>query len=115
MARVDLVPLGHGAVPQFVVSFGFSSMKAWLMTDIVPMDRQSTKVSGNLDSWFVLAVSTLGKEAVEGRDGFTAMVLPNGQSNVQSQGSCEGRDRESGSSGRVTLCWEFMGASVTEP
>ncbi|KAJ5476440.1 hypothetical protein N7475_002169 [Penicillium sp. IBT 31633x] len=76
---------------------------------------QSTKVSGNLDSWFVLAVSTLGKEAVEGRDGFTAMVLPNGQSNVQSQGSCEGRDRESGSSGRVTLCWEFMGASVTEP
>lgn len=76
------------------------------------MDRQSTKVS-NL-SWFALAVATLGKEAVEGRDGFTVMVLPTGQSSESSEASQVNGEGTNGP-GRVTLCWEFMGASMTEP
>lgn len=59
-------------------------------------------------------MSTLGKEAVEGRDGFTVMVLPGGQSNVQSQGNGEALSRDTESGGRMTMCWELMGASVTE-
>lgn len=81
------------------------------------MDRQSTKAS-NL-SWFALAVATLGKEAVEGRDGFTVMVLPSGQSSGQPSVSIEesqvNGEGTTEPGGRVTLCWELMGASVTEP
>jgi hypothetical protein len=75
------------------------------------MGRQSTKAS-NL-SWFALAVATLGKEAVEGRDGFTVMVLPSGQSGESSEASLNGEGTTG--PGRVTLCWELTGASVTEP
>lgn len=81
------------------------------------MNRQNTKAS-NL-SWFALAVATLGKEAVEGRDGFTVMVLPGAQSSGQpsepSEVSKLNGEGTTGSGGRMTLCWELMGASVTEP
>ncbi|KAF4767921.1 hypothetical protein N7455_012159 [Penicillium solitum] len=83
----------------------------WIMQLFLNM-LQSTKVS-NL-SWFALAVATLGKEAVEGRDGFTVMVLPTGQSSESSEASQVNGEGTNGP-GRVTLCWEFMGASVTEP
>jgi ribonuclease P/MRP protein subunit RPP40 len=71
------------------------------------MDRQSTKTCNS--SWFVLAAATLGKEAVEGRDGFTVMVIP----------TCSEQSQEHGQAaehpgGRVTLVWEFLGATVTE-
>ncbi|KAJ6189409.1 Ribonuclease P Rpp40 [Penicillium mononematosum] len=68
-------------------------------------------------SWFALAVATLGKEAVEGRDGFTVMVLPREPSEPEPKQTEESQDskRTSGSDGRMTLCWELMGASVTEP
>ncbi|KAJ5374919.1 Ribonuclease P Rpp40 [Penicillium concentricum] len=72
----------------------------WIMQLFLNL-LQSTKVS-NL-SWFALSVAALGKEAVEGRDGFTVMALPE-----QSQNG-------DGTGGRMTLCWELMGASVTEP
>ena len=77
------------------------------------MERQSTKASNS--SWFALAVATLGKEAVEGRDGFMVMVLPHGQSSESSQTSRVKQDEGTVGNGRVTFCWEFMGASVTEP
>ncbi|KAJ5779460.1 hypothetical protein N7457_007180 [Penicillium paradoxum] len=89
---------------------GFISSR-WVMQLFLNL-LQSTKAS---NSWFALAVSTLGKEAVEGRDGFTVMVLPSAQPTVQSQGNSEARDRDTRSGSRVTLCWELMGASVTEP
>ncbi|KAJ5972196.1 uncharacterized protein N7479_002114 [Penicillium vulpinum] len=83
----------------------------WIMQ--LFLNLQSTKAS-NL-SWFALSVATLGKEAVEGRDGYTVMVLPNGQSSgrpsEQSQVNSEGTTGP----GRMNLCWELMGASVTEP
>jgi ribonuclease P/MRP protein subunit RPP40 len=66
-------------------------------------------------SWFALAVATLGKEAVEGRDGFTVMVLPSGSSEPKQTEEYQDNKRTSGSDGRMTLCWELMGASVTEP
>ncbi|CAI7573524.1 unnamed protein product [Penicillium viridicatum] len=83
----------------------------WIMQLFLNL-LQSTKAS-NL-SWFALAVATLGKEAVEGRDGFTVMVLPSGQSGESSEASQVNGEGTTGP-GRMTLCWELMGASVTEP
>ncbi|CAI7667683.1 unnamed protein product [Penicillium crustosum] len=83
----------------------------WIMQLFLNL-LQSTKAS-NL-SWFALAVATLGKEAVEGRDGFTVMVLPSGQSSESNETSEVNEEGTTGA-GRVTLCWELMGASVTEP
>ncbi|KAJ5203053.1 hypothetical protein N7449_005132 [Penicillium cf. viridicatum] len=97
----DLMSLKwHGLIPS-----------RWIMQLFLNL-LQSTKAS-NL-SWFALAVATLGKEAVEGRDGFTVMVLPSGQSSESSEASQVNGEGTTGP-GRVTLCWEFMGASVTEP
>ncbi|KAK4864978.1 hypothetical protein LT330_001601 [Penicillium expansum] len=88
----------------------------WIMQLFLDL-LQNTKAS-NL-SWFALAVATLGKEAVEGRDGFTVMVLPGAQSSGQpsepSEVSKLNGEGTTGSGGRMTLCWELMGASVTEP
>ncbi|CDM36796.1 Ribonuclease P, Rpp40 [Penicillium roqueforti FM164] len=84
----------------------------WTMQLFLNM-LQNTKAS-----WFALAVATLGKEAVEGRDGFMVMVLPSGQSSAQSSESSQTsqvKDEGTVGTGRVTFCWELMGASVTEP
>jgi ribonuclease P/MRP protein subunit RPP40 len=60
--------------------------------------RQNSRDS-NL--WFTISACTLGKEAVEGRDGYTVMVLPNEQEKTSHVTTC--------------ICWEMMGASVVEP
>jgi hypothetical protein len=112
MAWFDIVPLDHAAVPESIVS---SECFLWYSGRELTSNRQSK--ASNV-SWFALAVATLGKEAVEGRDGFTVMVLPREPSEPkQTEESQESQDskRTNGSDGRMTLCWELMGASVTEP
>ncbi|KAJ5206026.1 Ribonuclease P Rpp40 [Penicillium cf. griseofulvum] len=84
----------------------------WIMQLFLNL-LQSTKAS-NL-SWFALSVATLGKEAMEGRDGYMVMVLPSGQSNGQSEQPQVNSEGTTGPVSRMTLCWELMGASVTEP
>jgi ribonuclease P/MRP protein subunit RPP40 len=65
-------------------------MKSGIKLTTSSLNRHHTKGK----SWFSLAVSTLGKEAVEGRDGFTLMVLP--EENA------------------MAVSWELVGASVAE-
>ncbi|OQE43322.1 hypothetical protein PENCOP_c003G01752 [Penicillium coprophilum] len=78
----------------------------WIMQLFLDL-LQSTKVN-NL-SWFALSVAALGKEAVEGRDGFTILVPGTGGE------QCQGNSERITGPGRMTLCWELMGASVAEP
>ncbi|KAJ5168281.1 uncharacterized protein N7482_003875 [Penicillium canariense] len=62
-------------------------------------------------AWFVLSTSALGKQAVEGRDGFTIAAAPNIYSSVASRAN----DREaSESNNRYAICWEFVGATAIE-
>ncbi|KAJ5899129.1 hypothetical protein N7495_003873 [Penicillium taxi] len=47
--------------------------------------------------WFVITASALGKQAVEGRDGFTILTSPS-----------------LGPAGLGSICWEFVGATATD-
>ncbi|KAJ5138635.1 Ribonuclease P Rpp40 [Penicillium bovifimosum] len=62
---------------------------------------QNTKTSNS--SWFVLAAAALGKEAVEGRDGFTVMAIPTSTSSEQSQEDGQAAEDKTGSSDRVVM------------
>ncbi|KAJ5567409.1 hypothetical protein N7535_006715 [Penicillium sp. DV-2018c] len=64
-------------------------------------------------SWFVIAAAALGKEAVEGRDGYTVMVLPT--SNEQSKENEQAAEHTTGPSDRAVMVWEFLGATLLDP
>jgi hypothetical protein len=87
MAWFDVFPLDHESVSRFNVSFQIPKH-----TGELTACSQNEK-AGN--PWFTLTASTLGKEAVEGRDGFTVMVLPEKEKTT-------------------AICWEMIGASVIE-
>ncbi|KAJ5762372.1 uncharacterized protein N7511_005754 [Penicillium nucicola] len=78
-------------VPSDLVSVkwhGFISSR-WVMELFLALHRHTKD-----QSWFSLSVSALGKTAVEGKDGFTLMVIP----------------EENG----LAISWELVGASVVE-
>ena len=75
------------------------------------LPRRETAPKNNAASaWFALSSSALGREAVEGHDGYTVMVLPGSTSNQEKVG--EDADSSSKSGGRHCICWEFVGAPI---
>lgn len=61
-------------------------------------------------SWFVLSASALGKQAVEGRDGFTIAAAPNmlvRPTGAKKDEAPESRDLHA-------ICWEYIGATATD-
>ncbi|KAJ6108287.1 hypothetical protein N7523_009610 [Penicillium sp. IBT 18751x] len=61
-------------------------------------------------SWFAISASALGKQAVEGRDGFTIAAAPNLL--VGSSGAEE--EHEPKSRALHSICWEYIGATATD-
>ncbi|KAJ5133676.1 uncharacterized protein N7443_004700 [Penicillium atrosanguineum] len=80
----------------------------WIMHLFVALLGHTSKSKAS-SSWFVLSASALGKQAVEGRDGFTIAAAPNMFS--RSAGAKE--DEASESRNLHAICWEYMGATAT--
>ncbi|KAF3389315.1 Ribonuclease P protein subunit p40 [Penicillium rolfsii] len=70
--------------------------------------RITSSKSRPASDWFVLSTSALGRQAVEGRDGYTIATAP---ALVVSKG----KDAEaSKSSNGYAICWEYVGATSLE-
>ncbi|KAJ5777993.1 hypothetical protein N7520_001239 [Penicillium odoratum] len=76
----------------------------WILHLFSSLLSQTTSFSSS--AWFILSASALGKQAVEGRDGFTIAAAPN---------ICSEQAGEAGATDRRhAICWEFVGATTTE-
>lgn len=79
--------------------------------------RRETSKIGTEPAWFALFSNALGKDAVEGKDGYTILALPApavSDPQVASSGAAEGTDNTAQpKKNRNFICWEFVGASVT--
>lgn len=78
--------------------------------------RRETSRAATEPAWFGLLLNALGKEAVEGKDGYTVLALPpRGPRPPKAPASddAEGPDGSQGPrQGRDFICWEFVGAPV---
>lgn len=79
------------------------------------MCRRETSRTGSGSSWFAIRSSALGKEAVDGKDGYAILTLPaTTHSKDFVPGDIKRTDGAIGSqNGRHSICWEFVGATVT--
>ena len=72
--------------------------------------RGHTSKSQTSPSWFVLSASALGKQAVEGKDGFTIAAAPNLLS-----GPTGAKENEASDSKNFhAVCWEYIGATAND-
>lgn len=83
MAWLYIVLLAHEAIPPVSKRFWANLSKSQANRCILNSAKHSNA------PWFAVSASTLAKEAVEGRDGFTVLV-----------------------EGAQAICWELIGASV---
>lgn len=63
----------------------------------------SLRIAGT-QAWFSLSSKALGKEAVEGKDGYTILF--------QSPTNCDDGTQDENQTRRQSVCWEYVGASV---
>ncbi|PYI12439.1 hypothetical protein BO78DRAFT_331006 [Aspergillus sclerotiicarbonarius CBS 121057] len=102
------VPDSDDAKPSDLVSLKWRGLipPRWIMQLFVALIRETAPKNNAASAWFALSSNALGREAVEGHDGYTVMVLP----------TCtevgEDADSSSKSGGRHCICWEFVGASI---
>lgn len=65
-------------------------------------------------AWFALTASALGRDAVEGKDGYTIMTLPLTETADDSEGGQKKPTGPQSRKHRPCVCWEYVGASVLE-
>lgn len=72
-------------------------------------------------AWFALSSNALGRDAVDGKDGYTILSLPSAGSENGEQGNvpdaAEETERSEGGKHekhhRRFICWEFVGAALS--
>ncbi|RAL01006.1 ribonuclease P protein subunit p40 [Aspergillus ibericus CBS 121593] len=82
----------------------------WIMQLFVALIRETASKDNAESAWFALSSSALGREAVEGQDGYTVMVLP--ASKLEQEKGGEDADSSKSGGGRHCICWEYVGASI---
>ncbi|KAL3484956.1 ribonuclease P 40kDa subunit-domain-containing protein [Aspergillus germanicus] len=99
--ELDLVTLKwHGFIPP-----------RWIMQLFITFFRETAPRIARPQTWFALSASALGRDAIEGKDGYSIMALPpiksaGAETSTQEDQTDEAKDA------RYSICWEFVGASV---
>ncbi|KAL2850873.1 ribonuclease P 40kDa subunit-domain-containing protein [Aspergillus pseudodeflectus] len=97
----DLVTLKwHGFIPP-----------RWIMQLFITFFRETAPRIVGPQTWFALSASALGKDAIEGKDGYSIMALPPlryAGAETSNQADQNGGAKDA----RYSICWEFVGASV---
>ncbi|KAL4791268.1 ribonuclease P 40kDa subunit-domain-containing protein [Aspergillus venezuelensis] len=79
----------------------------WITQLFITLFRETAL---NTNAWFSLSASALARDAVEGKDGYTIMVLPTASSNADDETAQKDQIKD----GRHFICWEYVGASVLQ-
>ncbi|KAL3476334.1 ribonuclease P 40kDa subunit-domain-containing protein [Aspergillus californicus] len=92
----DLISLKwHGFIPS-----------KWITQLFITLFRGTAPRICETSAWFSLSASSLGRDAIEGKDGYTIMVLPPGSSTSAKSTDVKANDN------RHFVCWEYVGASI---
>ncbi|KAB8236312.1 ribonuclease P protein subunit p40 [Aspergillus alliaceus] len=105
------VPDVDEAKPSDIVSLKWHGLlpPKWIMELFLTLLRDTPQKDSEALNWFAFSASALGREAVEGKDGYTVLTLPSvdgADNNVQKTSDTIFE------SGRSCVCWEHVGASV---
>ncbi|BCR82865.1 ribonuclease P protein subunit p40 [Aspergillus chevalieri] len=96
------VPDADDANPTNLISLkwhGFINSR-WITQLLTALLVETSSQTAGAQSWFALSSNALGREAVDGKDGYTILSqLPNSHSSNPSRRQC--------------ICWEFVGTSNT--
>ncbi|KAE8161021.1 ribonuclease P 40kDa subunit-domain-containing protein [Aspergillus tamarii] len=105
------IPNVDEAKPSDIVSLrwhGFLPPK-WIMELFLTLLQDTSPKDLEASSWFAFSASALGREAVEGKDGYTVLTFPSvGGTNNNVQKSSGTRSEV----GRSCVSWEYVGVSI---
>ncbi|PIG85550.1 hypothetical protein AARAC_007744 [Aspergillus arachidicola] len=105
------VPDADEAKPSDIVSLrwhGFIPPK-WIMELFLTLLQETAPKGPEASAWFAFFASALGREAVEGKDGYTVLTL----SSVDGTGDNLQKSSDARSKlGRSCVCWEHVGVSI---
>ncbi|KAL5359611.1 ribonuclease P 40kDa subunit-domain-containing protein [Aspergillus floccosus] len=80
----------------------------WIMQLFITLSRETPSAPADR-AWFALTSNALGRDAVEGKDGYTIIALPSSQSKTTSDGKDANKQSKNS---RYSVCWEYVGASI---
>ncbi|KAL4759093.1 ribonuclease P protein subunit p40 [Aspergillus foveolatus] len=79
----------------------------WIMQLFITLFRKNAPRLCKTPAWFALSANTLGRDAIESKDGYTIMALPaSGGNTVEKDEDAEAKNT------RHFICWEYVGASI---
>ncbi|KAL2837914.1 ribonuclease P 40kDa subunit-domain-containing protein [Aspergillus pseudoustus] len=90
----------HGFIPQ-----------KWIMQLFITIFRETAPRIAGPQPWFAVSASALGRNAREGKDGYSIMALPPSRFS-SAEGSTSDGENVMAKDTRHSICWEFVGASV---
>ncbi|KNG86645.1 hypothetical protein ANOM_004361 [Aspergillus nomiae NRRL 13137] len=105
------VPDADEAKPSDIVSLKWHGLlpPKWIMGLFLNLLRETVPKDAEAPAWFAFSASALGREAVEGKDGYTVLTLPSvGGTGDNVQKSPDTRS----TIGRSCVCWEYVGVSI---
>ncbi|OJJ05690.1 hypothetical protein ASPVEDRAFT_174862 [Aspergillus versicolor CBS 583.65] len=104
LCRYDTPDIGDASASDLITLkwHGFIPLK-WIIHLFTTLFRETGPRVCKTPPWFSLSAGALGRGAVEGRDGYTIMVLP--------AAAPEDKDAKA-QDARHFICWEYVGASI---
>ncbi|KAL5000515.1 ribonuclease P 40kDa subunit-domain-containing protein [Aspergillus recurvatus] len=79
----------------------------WIMQLFITLFRETAPRFCKTPGWFALSANTFGRDAIEGKDGYTIMALP-----VGGESTSQGDEDAKAKTIRHFICWEYVGSSI---
>ncbi|KAL2001639.1 hypothetical protein VTN02DRAFT_1497 [Thermoascus thermophilus] len=118
-----VVPCVDDAKPSALVSVKWHGLipSQWIMQLFIVLLREISPRTAGPHAWFALSSHALGRDAVDGKDGYTILSLPSAGSENGEQGKAPDAAEETERSEegkrerhhRRFICWEFVGAALS--
>ncbi|KAE8383673.1 ribonuclease P 40kDa subunit-domain-containing protein [Aspergillus bertholletiae] len=107
------VPDTDEAKPSGLISLKWHGLlpPKWITGLFLTLLQETAPKDSDASAWFAFSANALGREAVEGKSGYTVLTLPS------KGGAHDDVQQSSGAGskiGRSCVCWEYVGVSVIE-
>ncbi|KAL4910662.1 hypothetical protein BDW74DRAFT_172136 [Aspergillus multicolor] len=83
----------------------------WILQMFITLFRETAPRIAGKPAWFALSASTLGRDAIESRDGYTIIALP-AVGSASAENGAQGDEDTKVKDARHFICWEYVGASI---
>ncbi|KAK2833980.1 hypothetical protein FQN49_006878, partial [Arthroderma sp. PD_2] len=83
---------------------------SWVMNLLLLILRKCGSQTAHSQHWFGFLASAMGKDAVDGKDGYSVLALPFANPKLEEKGG--NAEVKSLSARRRFVCWEYVGGNV---